>query len=119
MKNLFYIFLAFGLLFQPAQPSTSLAQSAEPESGAVLCAPDAYPIPPDDCLPLGPSTYLTELDKLGLTSPPRLLPSFKPDPQLAYLPYSYFHLEKDLVPMLNEPGGTETGQYFLPGFVYV
>jgi len=119
MKKLFTVLLVFGWLFLPAYPSPSLAQSAEPESGAVLCAPDAYPIPPDDCLPLGPSTYLTELSKLGLTIPPRLLPSFKPDPQLTYLPYSYFHLEEDYVPILTGPGGAETGQFFLPGFVYV
>lgn len=57
--------------------------------------------------------------KLGLTIPPRPLPSFKPKPELTKLPYRYFHLEEDYVPMLGEPAGNETGQGFSPGFVYV
>ena len=99
--------------------STAFAQVTEPESGTVLCAPGAYLIPPDDCLPSGPSTYITEMAQKGLTFPPRPLPSFRPDPELTKLPYYYFHLEKDNVPILSGPGGSETGQSYLPGFVYV
>ena len=91
----------------------------EPDSGAVVCAPDVYLAEPGDCLPLGPSVYITEMAALGLTFPPRHLSVRKPDPELTQLPYLYFHLEEDLVPLLNEPAGTETGQAYLPGFVYV
>ena len=90
----------------------------EPESGAVVCPPDAYLTPPGDCLPLGPSAYITELSQLGLTFPQRALPAFKPDPILTQLPYYYFRLDEDTVPVLNGPGGDSVGQ-FLPGFVYV
>jgi lipoprotein-anchoring transpeptidase ErfK/SrfK len=56
---------------------------------------------------------------LGLTFPPRPLPASKPDPALTQVPYLYFKLEEDIVPILSGPGGGETGQAFQPGFVYV
>jgi hypothetical protein len=106
------------LIFKPAN-QVFHAQSLEPDSGSVLCAPDVYLSLPDDCLVGGPSIYLTEMAKLGLTFPQRPVPTFKPDPALTYLPYRFFHLERDYVPVLSEPGGAEVGQPFLPGFVYV
>jgi hypothetical protein len=119
MKKFFLLIVCLSLLFEFTAHSTSLAQGAEPDSGEVVCVPDVYLITPDDCLPTGPSTFLTDMAKLGLTFPPRLLPSYKPDPELIKLPYRYFHLDKDYVPILGEPGGSESGQSYLPGFVYV
>jgi len=95
------------------------APPIEPDSGSVVCAPGVYLIEPDDCLPLGPSAYLTELARLGLTIPPRPLPASKPDPGLAQLPYHYFRLEKDYVPIYDSPGEKGPGAQFPPGFVYV
>jgi lipoprotein-anchoring transpeptidase ErfK/SrfK len=91
----------------------------EPESGAVVCAPEVYLAAPGDCLPLGPSIYMMEMAQLGLTFPERPLPASRPDPALTQLPYLYFRLEDDIVPILSGPGGGETGQAFQPGFVYV
>src|SRR5690349_17596580 len=71
----------------------------EPESGGVVCEPGVYFAQPADCLPLGPSSYLTDLARLGMTFPPRPLPASKPDPGLAQLPYYYFHLANDYVPV--------------------
>jgi len=120
MKNLFCFLLGIILLIGlPHHPSTVSAQETEPDSGSVLCAPDAYPTSPDDCLPIGPSTYITEMSKLGLTFPPRPLPAYKPDSTLTKLPYLYFHLDNDNVPVLSGPAGGATGQIFPPGFVYV
>jgi len=68
---------------------------------------------------MGPSMYLTEMAKNGMTFPPRPLITYKPDPFLTKLPYFYFHLDKDNVPVLNGPAGGATGQIFPPGFVYV
>ncbi|HVF24800.1 MAG TPA: L,D-transpeptidase [Anaerolineales bacterium] len=99
--------------------SVTGAQGTEPDSGAVVCAPAVYLELPGDCLPLGPSAYLTEMAGLGMTFPPRPFPALKPDPALTQLPYRYFHLEEDLVPILSGPAGGETGQAFPPGFVYV
>ncbi len=119
MKKTFLFILGIVTILSLEPDSITAAQGTEPESGAVVCAPAVYFESPDDCLPLGPSTYLTELGKLGLTFPPRLLPSYRPDPALTTLPYFYFHLEKDEVPIISGPGGESIGQSFLPGFVYV
>lgn len=95
------------------------AQSGEPESGAVVCAPAASPEQAGDCLLAGPSVYLTGMEKLGLTFPPRPLPTRKPDPSLTTLPYLYFRLNEEQVPMLTGPAGGQNGQVFPSGFVYV
>jgi len=96
------------------------AQEAEPESGGVVCEPGIYLLQPDNCQPLGPATYLTDLARLGITLPPRPLPASKPDPSLTQLPYKYFHLGNDFVPIYSTPGEKGPGgQQFPPGFVYV
>ena len=123
MKKLFLFINGCIILFSLASPSAVAAQDItydnEGDSGAVVCAPDAYLTTPDDCLPIGPSTYLTEMAKLGLTFPPRPFHQQKPDPSLTNLPYLYFKLDEDTVPMLSGPAGSNTGQSFSPGFVYV
>lgn len=119
MKKISTLLFLFGTISQLITPALSLAQGSEIESGAVICAPNVYLVAPDDCLPTGPSSYLTEMAKLGLTFPARSLPNYKPDPDLTKLPYTYFHLDKDYVSVLSEPAGAESGQPFPPGFVYV
>lgn len=119
MKKLLSIILSIGILFQPATIPITRADELEPASGAVVCLPDAYLTAPDNCLPTGPSAYLTEMAKLGLIFPPRPLSNYKPDPELTKLPYQYFHLDKDFVPVLSEPAGIESGKPFPPGFVYI
>jgi len=95
-------------------------QQEESESGAVVCEPSAYQQPGTNCIPLGPSQYLSEMAKKGITFPQRLLPAYKPDPNLTQLPYLYFHLEDDYVPIYSSPGGRGTGiNQFPPGFVYI
>ncbi len=91
----------------------------EPDSGAVVRPPDAYLDTPNGCLPLGPSAYIAEMAKLGPTFPPRPIPAHKPDPSLAALPYRYFHLDEESVPVLDGPSGSEISQPFQPGFVYI
>ncbi len=119
MKKLYLLILALGLLFQPVNQATSHAQSVEPDSGMVVCAPNVYLTIPDDCLPGGPSVYLTDMAKLGMSFPPRPLSYYKPDSELTKLPYSYFHLDQDYVPVLSGPAGGASGEPFPPGFVYV
>src|SRR5690349_3137892 len=92
----------------------------EPDSGGIVCEPGIYLSEAADCLPLGPSTYLTDLARLGMTIPPRPLPASKPDPSLTQLPYLYFHLDHDYVPIYSSPGEKGPGnQQYPPGFVYV
>jgi len=122
MRKIILLILAgmLSLSFTPyAPPAQGETTDGDVESGAVVCAPDVYVEAPGDCLPLGPSVYMTEMAKLGLTFPQRSLPARKPDPALTQLPYRYFRLEEDSVPVLSGPAGSETGQAFLPGFVYV
>lgn len=119
MKKFFLIILGIISMLNLGPHSITAAQGTEPDSGAVVCAPAVYFESPDDCLPIGPSTYLTELGKLGMAFPARLLPSYRPDPSLIDLPYFYFHLEEDEVPIISGPGGESIGQSFPPGFVYV
>lgn len=123
MKKYFLILLA-GVLVYSLMPASSVAaqgspEGTEPDSGAVVCPPGVYFESPGDCLPVGPSGYLTEMARLGLSYPPRPLSASKPDPTLTQLPYRYFRLEEDVVPVLNGPDGNEIGQAFNSGFVYV
>jgi lipoprotein-anchoring transpeptidase ErfK/SrfK len=118
------ILMAFAMLILFTSTNIAHAQGVppppEPETGGVVCEPDVYFSEPADCVPLGPSTYLTDLARLGMTIPPRPLPASKPDPGLTQLPYSYFHLEEDYVPIYSAPGGTGPGtQQYPPGFVYI
>lgn len=120
MKKIIQFILIFTFVFPLNNRFSAQAQGdVEADSGAVLCMPDAYPTPPGDCLPLGPSVYLTELAQAGLTLPPRPLSDRKPDPALTQLPYLYFHLDRDLVPILDGPAGNPSGPAFGAGFVYV
>ncbi len=106
-------------ILEPAVAQTS-APPPEPDSGSVVCTPGAYLAAPEDCLPLGPSVYLTELAGMGLTMPPKPLPSIAPDTSLAALPFRYFHvISQDAVPIGSTPGATAGVQSLYPGFVYI
>jgi lipoprotein-anchoring transpeptidase ErfK/SrfK len=109
------------LAFPPIQATAQDSSPVEPDSGAVVCPPGVYITSPGDCLPLGPSAYLTGLAQLGMTFPPRPLPASKPDPSLTQLPYHYFHLMPgESVPIYSSPGEKGPGaQQFPPGFVYI
>jgi len=121
MKKLIVLLLT--LLTAAVHPLPAHAQDPvfpEPDSGGVVCEPGIYLAEPDGCLPLGPSAYLTQLAQIGLTIPPRPLPAYKPDPALTQLPYFYFHLDDDYVPVYSSPGEKGPGGWqFMPGFVYV
>jgi len=116
-KILVYLFIV--ILTLKNTPSISLvnAQSEEPESGTVVCAPSHQAN--DNCLLMGPSSYLSKMEALGLTIPPRPIQMKRPDSSLSKLPYLYFRLEEEDVPQLTGPAGGQTGQVFPPGFVYV
>jgi hypothetical protein len=116
------------LLVLIASPLTVRAQETtpteEPISGAVVCAPDAYLTEPDECQPLGPSVYLTDLARLGLTLPPRPLPAYKPSQELTQIPYRYFHMADDIPPkfypsLADAQAKSDNALTFAPGFVYI
>ncbi len=110
--------LVISLLSQTAHAQETTPP--EPDSGGVVCEPGAYLSTPSDCQLIGPSAYLTDLARVGMTIPPRPLPASRPDPSLTQLPFSYFHLDKDYVPIYGAPGQKgPSGQQFAPGFVYI
>lgn len=124
MKKIFFMLISFSLLASPYPAYQASAyqtpQPSEPEDGAVVCEPGAYTTIPEGCMVLGPSQYLTGLAKLGMTFPQRPLPASKPDPSLTQLPYKYYHLNQDYVPIYSSPGEKGAGvNQFPPGFVYV
>jgi lipoprotein-anchoring transpeptidase ErfK/SrfK len=124
MKRIFFllIILSLTVVTSPFHKATAqqISQGEESESGAVVCEPSAYREASNGCVPLGPSQYLMEMAKLGLTFPQRPLPASKPDPNLSQLPYRYFKLENDYVPIYSSAGERGTGiNQFPPGFVYI
>jgi len=124
MKRAFFLLIGFSLLLTTNRvqdvAAQQIPQSDESDSGAVVCEPNAYLETPDNCIPLGPSQYLMEMARLGITIPERPLPAYKPDASLSQLPYRYFKLENDYVPIYSSPGERGSGiNQFPPGFVYV
>jgi len=127
MKKLFFLLISFSLVATtnpvPVASARQAFQGDEPDSGAVVCEPIAEPVSSADCVPLGPSKYLIEMARLGMTIPPRMLPAYKPDPNLNYLPYSYFKLNDEPVPVYSSiPSDPKSAGYtnqFPVGFVYV
>jgi len=109
----------------PLQAAKAQEGEAQPEadSGAVICPPDVYWTTPDDCLPLGPSVYLTDMARMGITFPPRPLPAYPPDAELSKAPYYYFRVDPEGVTLYSSLADAQAkgsgGQYLLPGFVYV
>lgn len=74
---------------QPAKAVERTYQSSSASQPSVLCLPGIYMTDPGDCLPLGPSAYLTQMAKLGITFPvPRL--AYSPiDPALGQVNTRY------------------------------
>lgn len=79
--------------------SASLRIESTPErSNAPLCLPGIYFQNPGNCIPAGPSTYLTDMAYQGITFPIPELPASKPDPNLTYVDVRY-----GFVPNRNAP----------------
>jgi lipoprotein-anchoring transpeptidase ErfK/SrfK len=123
--KLTYLILMIALLSAPVPVTAQGDTSAEePADGAVVCAPDVYLTAPDDCLPIGPSIYLTNLARLGLTFPVRPLSAYKPSPDLTQIPYYYFHADNTAsLPfypsLVDAQAKNSNAQYFPAGFVYI
>ena len=124
MKRILFLLISMSLLAitNPIQIASArqAPQPDEPQSGAVVCEPSAYLTSSDGCVLLGPSQYLNEMAKLGMTFPQQPLPASQPDPSLSQLPYHYYKLDQDYVPIYSSPGEKGSGvNQFPPGFVYV
>ncbi len=71
------------------------SQAVEPASGSVVCPPGLGKTKPTDCLPLGPSEYLSSSAALGLPYPILPLPAYSPDRSLADTPYQYYKVSEE------------------------
>jgi hypothetical protein len=126
-KTLLILFLL--LAFVPARKIPAAAQaappSAEPAAGSVVCPLGIYTAAPSDCVPLGPSQYLTDLVSSGIPYPLLPLPAWSPDPSLPQIPYKYFKLTTDnaafyLFSSLDDAAASSTSSNALgPGEVIV
>ena len=93
MKKILYLLVTLSLFLSILGAQQAAAQTAtnpEDNSGAVVCPPGVYLQAPADCLALGPSEYLTQMARLGITFPLKPLAYTKPDPALKDLPYKYY-----------------------------
>jgi hypothetical protein len=73
----------------PAAAQNASAASSNAPKPDALCLPGIYLQAPGDCLPAGPSTYLTQMAKMGITFPITKLPANAPDPNLANVDIKY------------------------------
>jgi lipoprotein-anchoring transpeptidase ErfK/SrfK len=88
------LFVPIILLIQSFTFFQSPVQKAQldlnsPQADPLLCLPGVYLIDPLDCLPIGPSGYLTQMSALGMSFPLISLPAHPMDSLLSDLPYSY------------------------------
>jgi len=90
-----------------------------------LCLPGIYHESPADCLPLGPSQYLTEMEEIGITFPQSPLPVREPDPALSEIQYQYAYVKNDRAPIYDslnsavQEKSNHINRRTPPGFTYV
>jgi L,D-transpeptidase catalytic domain len=98
MKRLILILLVVSVAagFEPKRLVSAqgiISTRSESDSGGVVCPPGIYTQDPLDCLPLGPSSTLTQSSVYG-TYPPTPRADYNPDYALNYVPFNYFRVNK-------------------------
>ncbi len=66
-----------------------------------LCLPGVYMDNPSDCLPLGPSTYLTRIGELGMILPMTSPVTYKPDQALTQVTVRYGEVRNRNAPIFG------------------
>jgi lipoprotein-anchoring transpeptidase ErfK/SrfK len=97
MVSLLILLQGFSAVIRPLSISQQVADTQS--SPDLLCMPGIYMTDPQDCLPLGPSGYITQLATEGMRLPLVSLPSHPIDDQLGVLPFSYALLEEGRTPV--------------------
>ncbi len=67
----------------------------------MVCPPAVYTVAPSDCLPLGPSGFLTQSASEGIAYPVLPLPAYSPERALNDLPYQYFKVTDAGAPLYS------------------
>ncbi|MFC2042643.1 L,D-transpeptidase [Chloroflexota bacterium] len=92
--------LLFSLTSQIIPVKAASNSSSDPGTNpAVLCLPGIYINDPGDCTPGGPSTYLTQMAKIGITFPLTPLPANQADPSLAQMDIHYGEVKTENAPI--------------------
>lgn len=84
----------------PGIDSLPSVESPNQEAG-VLCLPGIYHGDQGDCIPQGPSAYLTRMGAMGITFPPTPLSYIKPDPSLSIVDYRYGYVRTPNAPVYS------------------
>ncbi|OGO65591.1 MAG: hypothetical protein A2030_02290 [Chloroflexi bacterium RBG_19FT_COMBO_50_10] len=96
--------------FSPGiQPVTTLINAADTRN-ATLCLPGIYMTDPQDCLPLGPSSYITQMASVGINFPLISIPYHPIDGSFAELPFSYAVLGDGPTPVYSSLEDAITGK---------
>ena len=94
----FFIALqAFFPAFLPAHANENAVVTTV--TSRALCLPGVYMNDPQDCLPLGPSSYITQMAALGISFPLPALPDHAIDSSLGMIPFNYALLGEGPTPV--------------------
>ncbi len=100
MKRILMVLVTAGLLLTllPAAPVAANPPAnegtGESYAGEVLCQPGTY-LAPGDCLPMGPSSRLTDLARQGIVYPPAPMAASQPGPSYNEVSSNYAKLNID------------------------
>ncbi|MEK6256916.1 MAG: L,D-transpeptidase [Chloroflexota bacterium] len=120
--NLYTLLVAAIILSAPfAAQAQDNTQQLETE---VLCLPGVHVSTPVDCLPLGPSEYITRQAESGINLPLQPLVAQTPDPELARNPYYYAQIKTDFAAVYSSitdaaTKGAVPRRYIEPGLGFV
>jgi len=96
LSTVFIFSLTSQIIPVNAASNSSSNSGANP---AVLCLPGIYINDPGDCTPAGPSTYLTQMAKIGITFPLTPLPANQADVSLAQMDIHYGEVKTENAPI--------------------
>jgi len=119
MIQLFFSLLLLVQGFSEVNSSQSAGVQPFENHQATLCLPGVYTVDPQDCLPLGPSSYITDMASKGMELPLVTIPSTPIDSSLALMPFNYAILSEDRTPVYasleDAISGTNEIRYIEPG----
>jgi len=101
MMRSFFTLILFIQVFSPTLGQVTQSQETlvSVVNNPALCLPGIYTIDPQDCLPLGPSSYMTQMAINGISFPLLALPSYSIDEKLGEIPYNYALLGDKATPV--------------------
>jgi hypothetical protein len=119
ITNLFFlsVFLLTSFGIAPVSADDTPITNSSDYSGDVICRPGVYLTTPDSCLPVGPSSLLTQMAKEGVVYPVPSLPVSKPSISLNEVPFKYAKITSPSAPLYGSPamGDAKAATYSLKG----